>query len=199
MSWNYPSWSISAEWAAYLAFPAAWAAASRRPLAAAVLACGAWFAIAADGAPKGIAWALPQVACQFILGCCAYAFYVRRVGAALPWSAAVAGCVVAVIGAAYAGLADPWTTPLFALLVLGLAHERGPWLAALGSRPMRFWGDASYAIYLLHLPIYHAFRELGLGFCLAATLALAAFAHVGFELPARRALRRLGEGAAWAR
>jgi peptidoglycan/LPS O-acetylase OafA/YrhL len=191
MSWNYPSWSISAEWAAYLAFPAAWAIASRAPFTAASLACAAWIAIAADGTPKGIAWSLPQVFSHFTLGCCAYALYSRRFAQALPWSAVVAACFVLIVAAAYAGLADPWATPLFAVLILGLAYERGPWLRVLGSRPMAFWGDASYAIYLLHLPVYHALREFGAAACLAVTLVLAGLAYGGLERPARQALRGL--------
>jgi peptidoglycan/LPS O-acetylase OafA/YrhL len=43
--------------------------------------------------------------------------------------------------------------PLFALLVLSLAVGRGPLAAVLSTRPIVALGDASYALYILHVPL----------------------------------------------
>lgn len=92
-----------------------------------------------------------------------------------------------------AGLFDP----VFALVIVGLAHSRG-WIARLlGTRPLVVLGEASYGIYLLHIPILQWLRRFVAPewiesngptfFALWAVLVLIASiaAFYGIEHPAR--------------
>lgn len=97
------------------------------------------------------------------------------------------------------GLLDP----LFALIILGLAHGRGH-LAALFSLPaMVMLGEASYAVYILHEPLF-AWLDRAVGvprpsdprcapfvvIYLALVVAASLIIYRVFEVPARRVIRR---------
>jgi peptidoglycan/LPS O-acetylase OafA/YrhL len=51
--------------------------------------------------------------------------------------------------------------PLFALLIASLAAGRGPLAALLATRPLVALGDASYALYLVHLPLMIVYGKIG--------------------------------------
>ena len=135
-----------------------------------------------------------------------------RIGA-LP-ATLLAGLAVASFAVA-AGYGEPrglwrllaWGGP--ALLLL-LAAVLGPSPAL--PRPLTWLGDASYSLYLFHLPVLLVFKQIGPRLALpwdaaatpwlvglAITLAsilVAGLAYAGFERPITRVLReRLGEGA----
>jgi len=94
--------------------------------------------------------------------------------------------------------------PAFALLIVALAAGGGP-LAALLSRPgWSLLGGASYALYILHVPMGNwvlvAYRTAGLPLpgpvthfvlAAAASLASAVLVFTRVEEPARRRLRTL--------
>jgi len=97
---------------------------------------------------------LPEFALGVILG----AWHVRsgdagRGGGALSVGAAAA--VLAPMAAArslpYPLLHNGLLAPLFAALIVGLARGGGPVHALLGTRPLVLLGEASYALYILHL------------------------------------------------
>jgi peptidoglycan/LPS O-acetylase OafA/YrhL len=93
-------------------------------------------------------------------------------------------------------------SPLFALLIYGLAKQRG-WIARLLSTPaFVFLGEISYSLYLTHLTVWlnmdgfnreHFFLRqssmLNFLFCLTLSLVLAAALYKGIEEPYRRAFR----------
>ena len=96
------------------------------------------------------------------------------------------------------GLVDP----LFALLIYSLASGEGPLAAVLSMPAMVLLGEASYALYILHIPLWdwmtYALSRLHLapGFValsllhLGLAIALAILTLRVIEQPARRALRR---------
>lgn len=98
-------------------------------------------------------------------------------------------------------LHGPLLVPAFAALVLGLASETTLVSRALSTRPMIVLGDASYALYLLQLPVLMAVRlhpsadgpflPLRAFAWYGALLVVAALlVHLAFERPIMRAVRR---------
>lgn len=88
--------------------------------------------------------------------------------------------------------------PLFCLLIFSLAHDRGPIAAILGTRLLLLLGEASYALYLLHVPIerwLHRFWPAGpsdVWFPVAygvAVIVLPVVVLIVVENPSRRVLR----------
>ncbi|NOK20489.1 acyltransferase family protein [Corallococcus carmarthensis] len=231
--WNCPGWSLSVEAFFYLLFPWVAASVarlgpgrSRWALLALVVASalpgGVWLLgdgwLASDAATRET-WLrvseyspllkLPQFLLGVVLG---RAFVLRRAGGP-GWSAAVGSCAAA--GLALALLWVPWQgrvwalrelllTPVFAWLLWTLAAGRGPLAAWLSRAAMVRLGEASYALYILHIPLaFHARtleRVSGLGLELRAPWAYCALAVTSFVLvslgvftwaeePARRWLR----------
>jgi peptidoglycan/LPS O-acetylase OafA/YrhL len=217
--WNAPSWSISAEWFAYLLFPLlapalVWVRDRGIALAVAVTtlaATAALFTVAGwtlntwVGAP-----ALARVFGEFLCGaalCRAVAL-----GGELPLPSGDilgTGAVVAFLFGASAGLQDFALVALLALIILGAAISQGHLARILGSRPFTWVGEVSYSIYMVHFPILIAIHRLceRLGFdewpqagkicafvaTVALVVALAAVLFHFVERPARTHLRdRMG-------
>ncbi|HEY0926339.1 acyltransferase [Brevundimonas sp.] len=216
--WNGPAWSLSAEWFAYLAFPFYAALATRlrvRPWA--LIAIAAMLFVALDAVYRlqfgrvlpraedsmGILRIIPE----FLYGVGLYYLGQR-------WTPSAR---TAVIGA----LAT--TAALLALMQLG-ADDRiivvaaGPFILSLAllakadvrtflSHPVAlFAGEASFALYLVHIPVLMVWRNAAqalagwsgdyrmgmaeLAAMLALTLVAAAAIHVFVEQPSRRWLRK---------
>ncbi len=173
-SWVGSTWSISAEWLAYLLFPVAALVFHRlRDLPVALLAAGslalmtpiAWAYLLTGSPYHPWSWAV-RVLCGFGAGVLAH-LVVRRVGTPSPrvrrWASALAAALpLAVASGLVAGeLVGPGrggaVLVAFPVLVGALAlADRGPamWLA-------RGWavrgGRVSYSLYLVHIPMFEVF------------------------------------------
>ncbi|MBI5942520.1 MAG: acyltransferase [Caulobacterales bacterium] len=177
VQWNFPSWSISAEWFAYLAFPAAAVlvlAFRRAAWAAVVVALGVFalmfWAVESHGLP------LPEVTRlgfiriipAFLLGA---ALYQLGRTVSLPRWLALGGAGAAVgwiVIAASLGLSDAAIWPAFGLLIFSLAEasktsSRGIMSAAW----LVYLGEVSYSVYMTHLPVdiayFHTLDRLAPG------------------------------------
>jgi len=174
VSWNFPSWLISAEWFAYIVFPlTAWLALKlwRGPVAA-VIAPMALFAIlfqlaAARGtlftdmtAQIGALQTIPA----FLFGAGLY-----RLGREhdLPpgWGRMLAAVASAwIIAAALMRLSDLALVPAFGALVFGLAETAKGGRPALAGPMMAYLGRIARAMYLVYLPVdivyFHAIERL---------------------------------------
>ncbi len=226
VGWNFPSWSISAEWLAYLLFPL---------VAGVVLEAKRWsgaFAVGAIALCLFSFWALDNLSAvfpgvgqnfsqmtaqigalrilpSFLLGVALYAFG-REHAAPKSWAwpivAVSAGWVVAVTtlgwweGLTWFGLAG---------VLYGLAEtSRHGVDAPMSGRIFVFLGAASYALYMIHLPIdivwFHALERFGVTetsdlaprvgamvgvfvVCIAASMV----AYLVIEEPARKWIRKL--------
>ncbi|ANP45581.1 acyltransferase family protein [Candidatus Viadribacter manganicus] len=226
VGWNFPSWSISAEWLAYLLFPLVagvvvkakrWSGACA--LGALALCVASFWAL--SNLHQVLTWVgrdFSQMTAQigalrilpsFLLGVALYAFG-REHAAPKSWAwpivAVSAGWVVAVTtlgwweGLTWFGLAG---------LLYGLAEtSRHGVDAPMSGRVFVFLGAASYALYMIHLPIdivwFHALEKFGVTetsdlalrvgamvgvfvVCIAASIV----AYLMIEEPARKWIRKL--------
>lgn len=166
LGWNQPSWSVSAEFATYIAFAAAVLAGMLRRravvVALAAVALMAYIAIAASQHTLDTTYALGLGRCLagFSLGVAIHSLSEpsRREGeSVLRWTdglaSAAALSTLAVIAVAE-GAAIVLTIPLFVFLITALQFERGVVARLLSSGPAQFLGRVSYSIYLLHMPIF---------------------------------------------
>ncbi|PVZ09516.1 acyltransferase family protein [Actinomycetospora cinnamomea] len=177
VSFVLPAWSISAEWAAYLAFPvlagAAWLLRGwPRPVLAvlAVLAATPTAVVAVQGSLGGSFagfWAV-RLAAGFTAGVLAW-LVVRRVprtATVSRWAHRVLLLVIAevVLVVYWAATAPPTAAfaadarvflaaPLMPALLGALALTDGPVARALGTPRLRHGGRISYALYLVHFPL----------------------------------------------
>lgn len=184
VGWNFPSWSISAEWGAYLLFPLiALAVLNHRArpglaLAIALALCLASYALLdrlhlyVGGVGRGFEQMTAQIGLlriipSFLMGVALYAYGRARplpAEAAWPLTLVSAFIVIAVATlGAWSGLA--WFG--LAGLILGLAETARHGLdAPLAGKNLVFLGAASYALYMTHLPVdivwFHALEKLGL-------------------------------------
>ena len=177
VQWNFPSWSISAEWFAYLTFPVAAAlvlAFRRRPLTGVAVAMALFSIMALTAAFLGLP--LPEitrlgvirVVPAFLTGAALYGLGQRI---ALPRRGALAGLLVAtawIVVASSFRAPDLVIWPAFALLILSLAEasKTAP-RGLLGAAPLVYLGEVSFAIYMTHLPVdiayFHALDRLAPG------------------------------------
>lgn len=162
--WNHSSWSISAEWFAYLCFPGfAWAALRlrRRPWlafgAALLLLCVLYPGFEALArfplTQATIAWGALRIIPCFLLGCATfliwrYAAADRRKPSALAAAVAVAASVIAV----QMGVPDAVVVACFAGLIFTLANlAKGG--ETVASHPVFVYlGEISYSTYMLFVP-----------------------------------------------
>jgi peptidoglycan/LPS O-acetylase OafA/YrhL len=213
--WNHPSWSISAEWLAYLTFPAfamAAIAARRWPriAVAGALAVLAGFYVGFErfaGFPltrATFAWGALRIIPCFLLGCALF----------LAWRSGAADRRKALFGAVFFGVAallaaqfrapDMLTVSAFGGLIISLAQVSKAG-GQVGSHPFFVYlGEISYSIYMvcipwevlfvnlsvktLHLPSKQLPLPLWLIFVVALVPVAAATHHL-IERPARERLK----------
>ena len=216
-AFNHPSWSISAEWAAYLGFPAfafvAWRLRDR-PVLATGLAAGLALALYAAFEPLAgyslteatFRWGALRIVPCFALGCALYLIH-RRGG--VPYAGPVAlASGAAVLVSASLGLWDPITVLAAGGLILGLGSLDNSRAGVLGSKLGVYLGEISYSIYMVCAPVLLlttnvAARLTGVEdkqFPVIVWLALVAAIPVAamvtchlVERPARKALRGMAE------
>ena len=209
--WNHPSWSISAEWFAYLTFPV---------FAVATIALRRWPGVAVAGAlallavlyvgferisgfpltRATISWGALRIVPCFALGCALF----------LAWRASAADRRKALAGAAFFGFSalayaqfgapDMLTVSAFGGLIISLAQVSKAG-GRLGSHPFFVYlGEISYAVYMICIPwellfvnlaaksLHLQSKQLPLTlwlFFVVALVPLAAIAHHLIERPAR--------------
>jgi peptidoglycan/LPS O-acetylase OafA/YrhL len=160
-AFNHPSWSISAEWFAYLTFPAfafvAWRL-RERPWVATALAAGLGLVIYAvferlAGFPLTEAtfrWGALRIVPCFMLGCALYLVYRRG---PIPFAGPVALLSgAALLVSASLGLWDPVTVLCAGALILALGSLANEKAGVFGSSVGIYLGEISYSIYMVCAP-----------------------------------------------
>jgi peptidoglycan/LPS O-acetylase OafA/YrhL len=220
LTFNSPSWSISAEWFAYLLFvPLAHAIVRSRvrPVALLITAgaaygAAAWVAEALLGQElMRLHWnfGIVRIVPEFLIGVAAY-----RIGSAYDCdrrSVRIGVCLIAlcIVAVAHFDLSAYLMVPLFALLILGVAvRARAGDRGLLDNRIFVYLGEISYSTYMVHALCYTLFfngLELLLGhegyLALVPLLWVASFGVVigasalsyhFVEVPGRRLIAALG-------
>lgn len=177
-SWNNPAWSISTEFAAYLAFPliALWLVRLRTPRLA-FASAGALIIVGVaamllvgmmvNPSPTGEAMIWLRITFEFTAGCCLYAGWrwlgARRFGYGWDWAAGLS-LIALVIALGFTnggeGALPLATLPIIALIVLACAGATGPIGRVLGSRIMLWGGRVSYSVYMTHFIVLMVLGEI---------------------------------------
>ena len=212
-SWNFPAWSISAEWHAYLIFPllaGLVAERGRRSLlavaAASIATVGALY-LAADmfsGNPQGALAFTPAVLIrvlgEFVAGMALYRLHRRGWATKLAGSGAMCPAILAVVVAA--GMI-PGTDPLIVVLLPALLYacvsNDGAMRRLLNGAAAQYLGRISYSVYMIQAVVQfallralpHASPFLFGTLFVAGTLLAAAPVSRFIEYPARNWLRDL--------
>ena len=214
--WNHPSWSISAEWFAYLTFPAfawaAWALRARPRLAvAAALALMAILNLGFErlaGLPltsATIAWGALRIAPCFAYGCSIYLLWqaARPAGATFA-VARTATLLAGVVLAVAEGAPDVLTIALFGGLIFALGALPRSGSRLLSSKLEVYLGEVSFAVYMVCIPWQLVVAKLAQkalhlpdgplpwplwALMLAGVVPIAMLAHHLVERPARTAMR----------
>ncbi len=196
-SYNGPSWSISVEFVLYALFFI-----SCRWMRSRALLCGVGMVIGVELWP--IYEPIARGLLSFFAGGAAYLVYRSSpADRSSPVVAVCAVCWLVTLGHIYfvpsdvpRFLTNAWTLLLlFPSTVLALAL--GSSVRGGAQRPVRFLGDISYSVYLLHFPLQVVFRQFDLpfnsawvmGLFFALLLPLSAASHYYFEVPMRRWIR----------
>jgi peptidoglycan/LPS O-acetylase OafA/YrhL len=212
-SWNGPSVSVSCEAFFYLLFPVLLRRMTRMRQTRAAAICvalwlitGAWIAwlhlylpVSRSGA---MIYSMPVTRLsEFVMGIFVAICYQRfRAGGVLRQRVGVALTVIALICLAGLSVWPPVSpayyleAPVFAALILGLALRERPVLGLLNWRPLVALGEASYSLYLIHLPLALVSLMIGFGpsngwlvvvFCVFASLVCFRF----YEEPMRKRIK----------
>lgn len=216
--WNYPDWSVSAEWFAYLfVFPLGMTLLHRvtHPVTRLLMVILPVVALSYGVHPASLLSAsVWKVSYLFLAGCFLRGLW-GRVSDVQWWSrggdfAAVVFCLVAF---GLRSLADQqWRVCLIlcalASLILALGSARGPVVRLLSLPTMIYLGEISYSLYLSHGIVHRCLKvalpvrlaeggplvHLGVAFGYAACiLGAAMLLYHGVEKPGREWMRRLGE------
>lgn len=219
LSWNYPAWSISVEFIAYLGFPLAlpwiWRARPSRKIVLAlvlVVVLGGLAGVTHDDFDQ---WdgplALLRCVPEFVIGSLLYAAFTGRSRRSLMGHDAVlAAAAVVLLLLLHRGDSDFLVILLFPVLILAAVANRGRAAVLLNTAPLIWLGEISYSLYLVHGLVQFVATQLlnatGHGsrddlstaasfaimaFMLLVSLLCADHAHRGIEKAGRRRLRLL--------
>src|SRR4029079_580796 len=215
LSWNYPAWSISTEFIAYLALPfwLAWVLGARFGIkcCAALILLASLLMFAYLTGDDFNQWNGPQtlLRClpEFLFGALLYQLYLDgRSG--IPRDVLLLPAILAILSFLHFGVSDFVSVFGFAILLLLLVADNGVLAAILNTRPLLWLGEISYSLYLVHgfvqfitdkalvatgvhdpaILSYTTSLECALAM-FAMTVLIASITYYGVELPSRRFLR----------
>lgn len=161
-SWNYPSWSISVEWFAYLLFPVAALGFARlkshRSAGTAVLVALAFNVLsfwAVDLGGYGGEFPMVRIVGEFSAGACLFLLWRDGWHSEFPWAriatvAFVSGVAAASAIGIYGSAAAVISAPLFAISIVGMAYSFDGISRFFALPVLVFLGEASYSLYMTH-------------------------------------------------
>jgi peptidoglycan/LPS O-acetylase OafA/YrhL len=209
--WNGPAWSLSCEFFFYALFPFIRPALHRRPshillivIASSWILQGLWIgAIEAFIAPNRSGFLVSQFPIthgfEFVLGVCSGVLFnrlTRRQLAAFIFL--MSGASVLMLGALhFYNSSMPvyyWMSPLFAAAIVATAMGSGSvWLLPLRNTVLVSLGHASYALYMIHVPILVTASIFGIAsvfgwLWLPILMLVSCLVHFYYAEPVRRYL-----------
>jgi len=217
--WNHPAWSISAEWFAYLCFPAfaaaTWAGRGRprlTALAAFVLAIafeiGFQHVVGLVLTDATILWGAARILPPFAIGCGVYLLWSNH-ALRTPASAVTmaAGSLAAALIGILVGAPDWFAIALFGGLIYGLASLSSTGSSLFSGAAWVYLGEVSFALYMVSVPwglvfdkgVHRLFHVPGEALTpplwwlqYLGVVPAAIVLHHLVERPARAAMRRRG-------
>jgi peptidoglycan/LPS O-acetylase OafA/YrhL len=215
--WNHPSWSISAEWFAYLAFPAfaVLTLSVKRWPGVAVAAALAFLAVlypafeALAGFPltrATTAWGALRIIPCFTLGCALYLAWRTSVADGRKALAGALFFTIAVIAAACFRAPDALIVSGFGGLIISLAQVSKAGSVRFSHPILVYLGEISYSVYMVCIPWEVLFVNVAVKFghfsgkqlppllwmiFVVTLIPLAAVTHHLIEKPAREGMKRL--------
>ncbi|TGN61811.1 acyltransferase [Paracoccus liaowanqingii] len=157
LTWNGPAWSIGAEWFAYLAFPILMLAVMNRGrIISILLIAGAMIGLAVisgmgDNLDVTYDYGILRCGFGFVIGMLLHRLSDLAVSLRLGHDFIAAGLLATTALLMHLGVRDIAIPPLFALLILSLALNKGV-VARMLSHPALLWlGAISYSVYLSHM------------------------------------------------
>jgi peptidoglycan/LPS O-acetylase OafA/YrhL len=209
--WNGPSWTISAEWVAYLFFPlVAFGVVRIRSAAAAILlaaglyaAYALWYRYPDLELGLGIARRMPRLAVNFCAGVLLWRVFSLTRRTSIDSTIATFALILLIVGSgasnmlAKADIAHQRFAVVAALVVFFLARSGGGAARFLSTPTMVYLGRISYSLYLVHILFMYlsdiAIRNFGMPWLLRAVALGCAFAaahclYRWVEEPCRKAI-----------
>jgi peptidoglycan/LPS O-acetylase OafA/YrhL len=154
LGWNFPAWSVSAEWFAYLFFPFAALALNRisshiASLLGAAISIAAYIILTDHYAYHG---PLIRITTEFLCGMFLFRLYAAGSSVRLwQWVTPLGLCALPVIWWLASGNSLGYLLVVdCAVLVFGLAVSNGRVAKVLGTPQLVFLGEVSYALYMVH-------------------------------------------------
>lgn len=156
--WNGPAWSLSAEWAAYVAFPLPLLIArgireSRRALFLAALSLSLLaltLLLSGRGLDSTGKAGFLRLAGEFLAGCLIHRVYQLGLPSTFPWSFANLLALLSFGALLFFRPALPLVLLPLGFLILSIVHYTGLLNRFLSSKIVVLLGDLSYSIYLTH-------------------------------------------------
>jgi peptidoglycan/LPS O-acetylase OafA/YrhL len=218
--WNHPSWSISAEWLAYLTFPLfAWAALALKARPGVAVAGAIVFLVGLYAAFQALAgfplteatisWGALRIVPCFALGCAFHALWRARPARSQAWAiagAAFSGAVTAVMAAR--GAPDALIVVGLGFVIWFLARLAQTGSNLFGQAPLVYLGEISYSVYMVCVPWKIVFVNISARLLqlsddrlplsvwlvfLLTVIPLAAVSYHLIEKPARNKLKLVAE------
>jgi len=206
LSWNYPAWSISCEWLAYLAFPALVAllkdhlGRGRFPVVLGLLAVQCMTVHGKFGND------LIRISTEFPAGVVLWRIYQSRLPNRFILPVAGILCCGSLLGQSLWHCGEVWLVLAFPFFIYGITRD-GRLSRLFSSRCALYWGRASYSLYMFHaivsmvlgklLPL-RAFANAPVGERLAlialwfaAFGGAAALSYAFLEVPGRRRMQMI--------
>ncbi|MFP3565348.1 acyltransferase family protein [Paraburkholderia sp. SIMBA_030] len=211
--WNGPSWSISCEAFFYALFPLLLRRLGAMRLRALYFLCaglwilqGLWIVLLQHALPASrhgflVAEFPITHLFEFVVGICAAIQFdaLRTRGTSLHSRGLllISLALVAIVVLAITSPVSPayyLESPFFAALILGLVLLERPVIGLLNQRWLVLLGEASYSLYLIHVPLAHLAHIAGFGqsngwIAMLFVIGLSAVIFKYFEEPMRRRIR----------
>ncbi|MGH8529172.1 MAG: acyltransferase family protein [Nevskiales bacterium] len=161
-TWNVPAWTVSADVFCYALFPVLilWGLVNRSAWVTIAVALGSFALLEVLKSRKGILdytynFGILRCFPSFVIGCILYGAPRKWMQSCGPWMrefVPVASLSVVVLGF-WLGADDMAMICAMIFMVLGFAENRSRVVRWFSVKPLRYLGDLSYSIYLVHQPM----------------------------------------------